>query len=223
MFTGIIQSVGRIAARVPQAGDLRVQVQAGDLDMGAVAVGDSIATGGVCLTATEVSADGYWADVSAESLARTTFGTLRVGAAVNLELALTPTTRLGGHLVSGHVDGIGTVVERRGDGRSERFRLRAPAGLAHYIAAKGSICVDGISLTVNTVDGAEFELNIVPHTLATTTLGSLRPGSHVNLEVDLVARYLERLLLGERAALATPPELSAATLAASGIGWGERR
>ncbi|HEY5719159.1 MAG TPA: riboflavin synthase [Gammaproteobacteria bacterium] len=200
MFTGIIQAVGRIAQRVPQGGDLRLRVDAGGLDLGAVALGDSIATNGVCLTVTAKDAAGYWADVSAESVACSTLGALRVGDPVNLELALTPSTRLGGHLVSGHVDGVGEVVARRPSGRSTWFRLRAPDALARYIAAKGSICIDGISLTVNAVDGAEFELNVVPHTLAGTTLGDCRPGRRVNLEIDLVARYLERLLLGTEAA-----------------------
>jgi len=200
MFTGIIQAVGTVAALERGGGDLRLRVRTGDLDLSDVALGDSIAVSGVCLTAVELPGDGFWADVSGETLARTVLGDLAVGDAVNREKALTPTTRLGGHLVSGHVDGIGTVVERREDSRSVRFRLRAPDALARYIAEKGSICVDGISLTVNRVAGAEFELNIVPHTLQRTTMASFRPGRRVNLEVDLIARYLERLLLGERAA-----------------------
>ena len=194
MFTGIIQAVGRVAALQPRGGDLRLRVHAAGLDLARVALGDSIATNGVCLTVTAKESDGYWADVSAASVACTTLGALRVGDPLNLELALTPASHLGGHLVSGHVDGVGTVVARRTDGRSLRLRLRAPAGLARYIAAKGSICVDGISLTVNAVDGAEFDLNIVPHTLAGTTLAGVAPGRRVNLEVDLVARYVERLL-----------------------------
>jgi riboflavin synthase len=217
MFTGIIQAVGRIAARQPTGGDLRLQVHAGHLPMGPVAIGDSIATNGVCLTVTAKSSDGFWADVSAESLACTTLGELGVGTTVNLEPALTLSDRLGGHLVSGHVDGVGEVVARRTDGRSLRLRLRAPAGLARYIAAKGSICVDGISLTINAVDGAEFDLNIVPHTLTGTTLAGVAPGHRVNLEVDLVARYLERLLLGERAAVAPAAGISADWLAAQGL------
>lgn len=200
MFTGIIQAVGKIAALEPKGADLRVRIATGKLDLEDVRLGDSIAVNGVCLTAVELPGDGFWADVSGESLARTTLGELRVGQAVNLEKALTPTTRLGGHLVSGHVDGIGTVVRRWEDGRSVRFRIRAPAGLAKYIAQKGSICVDGISLTINAVEGAEFELNIVPHTLQETTMGGFAAGTRVNLEVDIIARYLERLLLGEKAA-----------------------
>jgi riboflavin synthase len=217
MFTGIIQAVGRVAALQPRGGDLRLRVHAGGLDLSQVALGDSIATNGVCLTVTAKESDGYWADVSAESVACTTLGALRVGDPLNLELALTPSSRLGGHLVSGHVDGVGEVIARRADGRSLRLRLRAPAGLARYVAAKGSICVDGISLTVNAVDGAEFDLNIVPHTLAGTTLADVAPGRRVNLEVDLVARYLERLLLGERAAVAPAAGISADWLAAQGL------
>ena len=144
--------------------------------------------------------DGYVADVSSETLANTTIGDWQAGTPVNLERALTPSSRLGGHLVSGHVDAVGEVLSRHPDARSERFRLRAPDSLAKYIAHKGSITVDGTSLTVNRVEGAEFELNIVPHTLEHTVMGTYVPGSRVNLEVDLVARYLERLLLGDKAA-----------------------
>lgn len=200
MFTGIIQAVGKISVLEAKGGDARLRIATGSLDLGGVSIGDSIAVSGVCLTAVELPGDGFWADVSGETLARTTLGALRQGDSVNLEKALTPSTPLGGHLVSGHVDGVGEVRERRAEARSVRFRIEAPAALARYIAAKGSICVDGVSLTVNAVDGASFELNIVPHTLAATTLGEFRPGRRVNLEVDLIARYLERLLLGERAA-----------------------
>jgi riboflavin synthase len=200
VFTGIIQAIGEIAALEPKGEDLRLRVRTGKLDLGGVHIGDSIATSGVCLTVVELPGDGYWADVSGETLAVTGIGKLKVGDRVNLEKALTPATPLGGHLVSGHVDGIGEVVSRRDDGRSVRFRMRAPDKLAHYIAAKGSVCVDGISLTVNAVDGAEFELNIVPHTLVETTMGEFQPGRTFNLEVDIIARYLERLLLGDKAA-----------------------
>lgn len=197
MFTGIIQSVGEIAALLPQGGDVRLRVRTGKLDLDDVQLGDSIAVNGVCLTAVELPGDGFWADVSGETLAHTTLGAFKPGTRVNLEKALTPTTRLGGHLVSGHVDGVGEVVERRPDARSERFRIRAPAELARYIAQKGSICVDGVSLTVNSVVANTFDLNIVPHTLAETTFGAYRAGSKVNLEVDLIARYIERLLQGD--------------------------
>jgi len=200
MFTGIIQAVGEVAALQPRGDDLRLRIRTGKLALGDVAIGDSIATSGVCLTAVELPGDGFWADVSGETLACTRTGDLKVGDRVNLEKALTLSTPLGGHLVSGHVDGLGEVVSRHEDGRSVRFRMRAPDNLAHYIAAKGSVCVDGISLTVNAVEGAEFELNIVPHTLVETTMGEFQPGRTFNLEVDIIARYLERLLLGERAA-----------------------
>ena len=200
MFTGIIQAIGEVAALEPRGEDLRLRVRTGKLDLDGVRIGDSIATSGVCLTVVELPGDGYWADVSGATLAVTGIGKLRVGDRVNLEKALTPSTPLGGHLVSGHVDGIGEVVSRRDDGRSVRFRMRAPDKLARYIAAKGSVCVDGISLTVNAVEGAAFELNIVPHTLVETTMGEFQAGRTFNLEVDIIARYLERLLLGEAAA-----------------------
>ncbi len=200
MFTGIVQAVGTLRRREQRGGDVRLWVAAPGLPLERVALGDSIATNGVCLTVVELTGDGYAADVSNESLALTTLGELPVGAPLNLETALTLSTPLGGHLVSGHVDGIGEVVERRPDGRSVRFTIAAPPELARYIAAKGSICVDGASLTVNGVDGSRFHLNIVPHTLERTLMAGYRPGTRVNLEVDLVARYLERLLLGGRAA-----------------------
>ncbi|MEW6646835.1 MAG: riboflavin synthase [Pseudomonadota bacterium] len=200
MFTGIIQAIGEVAALQPQGADYRLRIRTGTLDLDDVQLGDSIAVNGVCLTVVELPGDGFWADVSGETLAHTSFAELRVGSRVNLEKALMPTSRLGGHLVSGHVDGVGEVLNRGNDGRSVRFRLKAPADLARYIAAKGSITIDGVSLTVNAVLGAEFELNIVPHTLQETTLADFAPGRRVNLEVDVIARYLERLLLGERAA-----------------------
>ncbi len=172
-------------------------------------VGDSIAVNGVCLTVTSFADHGFWVDVSGETLARTTFGEINVGSKVNLEQALTPTTRLGGHLVSGHVDGIGTVTSCWEQGRSVRFVIQAPPPLARYIAEKGSICVDGVSLTVNGVSGVSFDVNLVPHTLQETTLGAFAAGQRVNLEVDILARYLERLLLGEGAAQPQAPLQSA--------------
>jgi riboflavin synthase len=199
MFTGIVQAVGQLAALEPRGGDMRVRLYTGELDMGGVAPGDSIAVNGVCLTAVDLQTNGFSADVSRETLSLTTLGQLEAGSRVNLEKALTLSTPLGGHLVSGHVDGVGKVAERVDDARSVRLRIRAPETLARYIASKGSICVDGTSLTVNRVAGCDFELNIVPHTLQQTIIGDYGPGSRVNLEVDLVARYLERLLLGERA------------------------
>lgn len=200
MFTGIVQSVGRIRAREPQGVDMRLRVDVGGMSLDEVKIGDSIAVNGVCLTAVELDDATFTADVSGETLAHTSLGALTEGDRVNLETALTLSTPLGGHLVSGHVDGLGEVVERRPDGRSERFLLRAPAELARYIAAKGSICVDGVSLTVNTVNGAEFDVNIVPHTLEATIIGEYRPGRRVNLEVDIIARHLERLMQGDAAA-----------------------
>ena len=210
MFTGIIQAVGEIAAMEPIGGDLRLHVRTGKLPLADVALGDSIATNGVCLTVTELPGDGYWADVSVETLDFTTLGGLSVGAAVNLEKALTPDSRLGGHIVSGHVDGVGEIVSFAEDARSWRFVLRAPDNLARYIAHKGSICVDGTSLTVNAVNGAEFDLNIIPQTMAETVFGGYRVGSKVNLEVDVIARYLERLVLGDAAA---DPKVSGLTMA----------
>jgi len=216
MFTGIIQAVGEVAALQPRGGDLRLRVNTGKLPLDDVAPGDSICTSGVCLTVIELPGDGYWADVSVETLNFTTLGSLAVGSRVNLEKALTPASRLGGHIVSGHVDGVGEVVSLREDARSTRFVMRAPDDLARYIAHKGSICVDGTSLTVNAVNGAEFELNIIPQTMAETIFGDYRPGSRVNLEVDVIARYLERLLQGDRASDAGAGGLSLETLAGNG-------
>ena len=200
MFTGIIEAIGSIRAMTPKGGDVRVYVATGKLDLGDVKLGDSIAVNGICLTAVELPGDGFWADVSRETLARTAFVDLKPGSAVNLEKALTPTSRLGGHLVSGHVDGVGEIVSRADNARAVQFKVRAPRELAKYIAHKGSITVDGTSLTVNAVDGAEFLLTIIPHTLSETIMASYQPGRRVNLEVDLLARYLERLLLGDKAA-----------------------
>lgn len=200
MFTGIVEAVGNIVAKIPQGGDARLHIDADALDLSEVKTGDSIAVSGACLTVVERRGDGFCADVSNETLARTVLGEATAGTRVNLERAITPTTRLGGHLVSGHVDGIGRVTAYHQDGRSWRLHIQAPAELARYIAEKGSICVDGVSLTINGVEGASFDLNIVPHTYQQTTLGGYRVGQRVNLEVDIIARYLERLVLGERAA-----------------------
>jgi len=200
MFTGIIQAIGEVRAMQPRGGDLRLRIATGELDLEDVALGDSVAVNGVCLTAVELPGDGFVADVSNETLSLTSLGQLKPGSQVNLEKALTLQTRLGGHLVAGHVDGLGEVLERREDARSVRFRIRTPADLARYIAHKGSITIDGTSLTVNAVDGDVFDLNIVPHTLQETIMSEYQAGRKVNLEVDLVARYLERLLLGDAAA-----------------------
>jgi len=200
MFTGIILAVGKISAIERKAGDCRLTIATGKLPLHDVALGDSIAVNGVCLTAVELGANHFCADVSNETLSRTTLNSATVGTPVNLELALTPSTRLGGHIVSGHVDGIGAVTEKQPDARSFRFKFKAPDNLAKYIAEKGSICINGISLTVNEVDGTVFSVNIVPHTLKETTLGDAVVGTKVNLEVDLLARYLERLIKGDAAA-----------------------
>ncbi len=200
MFTGIIEATGEIAELRAQGGDLHLRIRTGKLDLTDLRLGDSIAVNGACLTVVALPGDGFSADVSRETLALTSLGGMRPGDRVNLEKALTLDARLGGHLVSGHVDGLGVVVERRDDARSVHFTIEVPAELARYVARKGSIAVDGISLTVNAVDGRCCELNIVPHTLKETIMASYSIGQQVNLEVDLVARYLERLLLGDRAA-----------------------
>ena len=194
MFTGIIETTGTLRACDTHGDDSTLTIASQAFDFARCALGDSIAVNGVCLTATALGADWFSADVSAETLRLTTLGDLTPGAAVNLERALTLATPLGGHLVSGHVDGVGELIDRVPEARSERLTIAAPRALMRYIAAKGSITVDGISLTVNSVDGDTFHVNIVPHTQARTTLADLRPGAHVNLEVDLIARYLERLL-----------------------------
>jgi riboflavin synthase len=221
MFTGIIQAIGTVADKQARGGDLRLRIRTGKLDLGDVALGDSICTSGVCLTVVELPGDGYWADVSMETLHFTTLGDLRSGCAVNLEKALTPGSRLGGHIVSGHVDGVGEVESLSEDARSIRVVVRAPDELAKYIAHKGSICVDGTSLTVNAVNGARFELNIIPQTMKETIFSQYRPGSRVNLEVDIIARYLERLVQGDAAAVPAAGNLSLETLAAHGFVGGK--
>jgi riboflavin synthase len=193
MFTGIVQAVGRIAVRETRGSDARLVIDAGALDLADVGLGDSIAVAGVCLTVVAIDGARWTADVSAETLALTTLGALAVGDGVNLEKALRLADRLGGHLVSGHVDGVGHVVAVEDDGGSQRWTFRVPAPLARYIAAKGSICVDGVSLTVNSIAPDAFGVTLIPHTLAVTTFGARTKGDPVNLEVDLVARYLERL------------------------------
>ena len=217
MFTGIIQAVGEVATLQPRGGDVRLRIRTRKLDLGDVALGDSIAVNGVCLTTVELPGDGFVADVSRETLSLTSLGQLESGSPVNLEKALTLATRLGGHLVSGHVDGLGVVIERHDDARSVRFTIEAPADLARYIAHKGSITVDGTSLTVNAVSGRRFELNIVPHTLQETIMDGYVAGRQVNLEVDLVARYLERLLLGDKAAEADATPIDLAMLVRTGF------
>lgn len=215
MFTGIIEAKGKVLAKQAQGGDLRVTLETGALDLSDVKLGDSIAVNGVCLTVIELHANGFSADISNETLAYTRWADINLGDTVNLEKALTPTTRLGGHLVSGHVDGVAQVIERTEDARSIRLKVQAPAELARYIAHKGSITVDGVSLTVNAVRGDVFELNIVPHTAKETTLYGYGPGQKVHLEVDLIARYLERLISGQ--VQAPQSNLSAGFLAEHGF------
>ena len=194
MFTGIIEAVGTLRKLERKGDDIRLTVASGKLDLNDVRLGDSIATNGVCLTVVQQLADGYVADVSAETVSLTGFAHYKVGTKVNLEKAVTPTTRLGGHMVSGHVDGIAMVEQRLVRGQAIEFWLAAPAELGRYIAHKGSITIDGVSLTVNEVDGSRFRLTIVPHTAGETTLIDLQAGDKVNIEVDLIARYLERLM-----------------------------
>ena len=195
MFTGIIEAVGRIKKIEPVGGDMRLHVDVGDLDMTDVQSGDSIAVNGVCLTAVEFDSKYFVADVSNETITLTSLKDLAISSEVNLEKALLPTTRLGGHLVSGHVDGLGEVVSIKEEARSIQLIIKAPEDLKHYIAMKGSICIDGTSLTVNKITDADFEINIVPHTQQQTIIKNYKPGTQVNLEVDLIARYLERLLM----------------------------
>lgn len=199
MFTGLIEGVGCVRALEPRGGDLRLHVEVGTLAFDAVALGESIAVSGVCLTVVEFDVTGFAADVSTETLALTTLGGFAPGRAVNLERAMRPTDRLGGHLVSGHVDGLGRVVSVHDDARAQRWRFTAPPQLLKYIALKGSICVDGVSLTVNAVDAEGFEVALIPHTVASTAFAVTGVGDAVNLEVDLVARYVERLLQGRDA------------------------
>ena len=194
MFTGIIESLGRVTAIEPIGGDVRMQIVSEGGYLGDIALGDSVAVSGICLTVRDQVERGFSADLSVETLQATSSGTWTVGRRVNLEKALTPAKPLGGHLVSGHVDGIGRLVEMHEEARSWRMRFEVPAELARYVARKGSITIDGISLTVNEVEGRVFGVNIIPHTRSHTTLGDLQQGDPVNLEVDLIARYLERLL-----------------------------
>jgi riboflavin synthase len=198
VFTGIIQAVGKIEALTPQGGDLRLSIGTGELPMQDVKLGDSICVSGCCLTVIARREHAFDADVSKETLSLTTLGDLKAGSPVNLEKSLTLATPLGGHIVSGHVDGLGIIKSRREEGRSIRFDIQVPANIKKYIAHKGSVSVDGVSLTVNKVQDDVFDVNIIPHTIGHTIFGSYQPGSRVNLEVDVVARYVERML-GERA------------------------
>lgn len=193
MFTGIVQATGTVVRKESRDGDLRLALRAPELGADAIALGDSIAVSGCCLTVVERAGDTLAFDASNETLSLTTLGALAVGDRVNLEQALRLSDRLGGHLVSGHVDGIGRIVAIEPDARSQRWRIAAPQDLLRYIAAKGSVCVDGVSLTVNAVAGDVFEVNLIPHTVAHTTFRERRAGDRLNLEIDLLARYVERL------------------------------
>ena len=194
MFTGLIAGVGRLAARETRGGDARLRIDVGTLPFADVQLGESIAVNGCCLTVVEFDASSFAVDASNETLALTTLGCLAIDAPVNLERAMLPTDRLGGHLVSGHVDGLAIAAKRWDDARAERWRFEAPMALLRYIAHKGSVCVDGVSLTVNEVDDAGFEVALIPHTVDHTAFHALREGDAVNIEVDLLARYVERLL-----------------------------
>jgi riboflavin synthase len=193
MFTGIVAATGKLVSRESYDGDLRIRFDVPPELMVDSKIGDSISISGVCLTMLEPDATGFSADLSAETLDKTSLGNRRPGDKVNLELAMRASDRLGGHMVSGHVDGLARLVSRHDDGRSERFLFETDRSLARFIASKGSACLDGVSLTVNDVDDNRFSICIIPHTLAVTTLGSLAEGEVVNLEVDLIARYLDRL------------------------------
>ncbi len=201
MFTGIIEAIGTISAITPKGKDISLTVETGKLDLSDVSLGDSIATNGVCLTVVALNDKSYVADLSLETIERTAFTYYKVGQKVNLEKALLPTKRLGGHMVSGHVDAVAKVISRQLVGRAIEFWLEAPVDLAKYLSEKGSVTIDGISLTINSIDGNRFKLTIVPHTAEETIISTYQAGSCVNLEVDMIARYLERLILGDKAAI----------------------
>lgn len=193
MFTGIVTAVGVVQEIRPQGGDFRILVATDILQAASAREGDSVSVSGVCLTMLHPGDHGFEADVSAETLGVTTIGLVKTGQKLNLELAMNLSDRLGGHMVSGHVDGIACLMKREPEGHAQRFDFEVPDGLARYIARKGSVCIDGVSLTVNVINGKTFSVCLIPHTLEATTLGSLEPGDKVNIEVDLIARYLEQL------------------------------
>lgn len=195
MFTGIILSKGRIASLTERGGDLELGVDAAELDLARIAIGDSISVQGVCLTVTRKQGVCFFADVSRETLAKTTLGRLKVGSNVNLEPSLRAGDAMGGHMVSGHVDAVGNLRGLDQDARSWRLVIEVPPALTRFVAAKGSICLNGVSLTVNNIEGVQFDVNIIPHTHAVTTLGELRVGDEVNIEIDVIARYLEKLMV----------------------------
>jgi riboflavin synthase len=194
MFTGIISAKGRVSSLTERDGDLELGVDAAGLDLARIAIGDSVCVQGVCLTMTRKQDGCFFADVSRETMAKTTLGRLKVGSSVNLEPSLRAGDPLGGHLVSGHVDAVGNLRRVDQDARSWRLEFELPPSLTRFVAAKGSICLNGVSLTVNKAEGLRFDVNIIPHTHAVTTLGELRAGDEVNVEIDVVARYLEKLM-----------------------------
>lgn len=196
MFTGIVLAKGRLTAITEQGGDLELGIDAAGLDVARFAIGDSVCVQGVCLTVTRKDNSCFFADVSRETMAKTTLGALATGSTVNLEPSLRAGDALGGHLVSGHVDAVGHLVRIEPDGRSWRLEFELPSALVRFVAPKGSICLNGVSLTVNSAEGRRFDVNIIPHTHAVTTLGELRVGDGVNIEIDVVARYLDRLVGG---------------------------
>ncbi|KJG58265.1 riboflavin synthase subunit alpha [Photobacterium kishitanii] len=198
MFTGIIEAVGNISAITSKGSDFEVSVNCDTLDLADVKIGDSIATNGICLTVVKLTDNSYVADLSIETLSRTAFNYYKVGQAVNLEKAMLPTTRFGGHIVSGHVDAVAEVIECRTSGRAIDIWVRVPSQIEKYLSEKGSVTVDGVSLTVNAVRGNEFKLTIVPHTVVETTIADFKVGNKINIEVDILARYIERLLLVDK-------------------------
>lgn len=198
MFTGIVAAKGRLTSVVERGGDLELGMDATGLDVARIALGDSVCVQGVCLTVTRIENSRIFADVSRETMAKTTLAALAVGSNLNLEPSLRAGDALGGHMVSGHVDAVARLVSLEADARSWRLEFEVPASLARFVAAKGSICLDGVSLTVNAVEGRRFDVNIIPHTHAATTLGELRVGDGVNVEIDVVARYLDRLIGADR-------------------------
>ena len=197
MFTGIVETMGTLVSRTDMGGDSRLVIDTGTLSLASCRTGDSISISGACLTMLDPLENSFAADVSQETLSLTILGGLAEGEKVNLELAMGLHDRMGGHLVTGHVDGLGRLVSRHEDARAERFEFEVPRQLAKYVARKGSVCIDGVSLTVNAAEGLRFEVCLIPHTLMITTLGRLQPGDEVNIEVDLIARYLERLMSPE--------------------------
>ncbi|TNF85865.1 MAG: riboflavin synthase [Gammaproteobacteria bacterium] len=217
MFTGIIQALGSVEQSEKRGGDIRLKIDCGDLDLSRTRLGDSIAVNGACLTAIELGEQSFSADVSLETMNKTSLGGLAVGSPVNLEPALTLNDALGGHLVSGHVDGVGSLIEMQADARSIRYRFEVDPALQHYVAAKGSITVDGTSLTVNHVEANRFDVNIVPHTQQKTIFQYYQPGTRVNIEVDIIARYLERLLQGRTGSAADKDQQLLETLIKSGF------